>query len=111
MKKPLFNFKGVTETEASFIKTAVAFEDLAVAAYKAQAPRIADPAVLAAAIGIHSVEARHAAWMRRLYGVTPAVRAFDRPLGKAGVTRIVTATGFLQPAARTSARGSPRFQG
>ena len=111
VKRPLFNFKGTTEDERAFFKTAVAFEDLAVAAYKAQAPRITAPAVLAAAIGIHSVEARHAAWMRRLVGVTPAVHAFDGPLPRPRVNRIVAATGFVQARPRTAARGAPRFQG
>jgi Ferritin-like domain len=111
VRRPLFNFKGTTEDEQRFFKTAVAFEDLAVAAYKAQAPRITSPAVLAAAIGIHSVEARHAAWMRRLVGATPAARAFDRELSRPRVTRIVTATGFVQARPRTAAREAPRFQG
>ena len=35
--KPHFDFQGVTEKQAAFLKTAVAFEDLAVAAYKGQA--------------------------------------------------------------------------
>src|SRR6266540_326371 len=61
VKRPAFNFRGVTEDSLKFLKTALAFEDLAVAAYKAQAARIQSPALLAAAISIHSVEARHAA--------------------------------------------------
>jgi hypothetical protein len=62
---PAFDFQRTTEDEDAFLKTAVALEDLAVAAYKGQAPRIQGKAVLASAIGIHTVEARHAAWMRR----------------------------------------------
>ena len=38
MKRPTFDFQGVTEEQQAFLKTAVAFEDLAVAAYKGQAP-------------------------------------------------------------------------
>jgi hypothetical protein len=45
--------------------------------YKGQAPRLRAKPVLAAAVAIHSVEARHAAWMRFLFGVQPAVNAFD----------------------------------
>ena len=37
--KPHFDFQGVTEKQSAFLKTAVAFEDLAVAAYKGQAGR------------------------------------------------------------------------
>ena len=46
-------------------------------------------AVLAAAVAIHSVEARHAAWMRFLFGVQPAVNAFDDASAKAEVQRVV----------------------
>ena len=37
-------------------------------------------AVLEAALAIHTVEARHAAWIRDIAGEDPAPRAFDRPL-------------------------------
>ena len=77
MKRPAFDFQGVTEEQQAFLKTAVAFEDLAVAAYKGQAHLIKSDAVLAAAVSIHSVEARHAAWMRHLFGVRPAASPFD----------------------------------
>ena len=68
-----------------FLKTAVAFEDLAVAAYKGQARRIRSRAVLTSALGIHAVEARHAAWMRYLNGNTQgAASAFDLPRSREG---------------------------
>jgi hypothetical protein len=111
VKKPAFNFRGTTEDQTKFLKTAVAFEDLAVAAYKAQAPLLQSPAVLAVAVSIHSVEARHAAWMRRLVGVLPAAKPFDDAIGKAEVTRIVASTGFISAATRTRSKGNPRFTG
>ena len=40
VKRPSFDFQGVTEKPQAFLKTAVAFEDLAVAAYKGQATNI-----------------------------------------------------------------------
>ena len=40
VKRPRFDFRGATEDAERFRKTAVAFEDLAVAAYKGQAPLI-----------------------------------------------------------------------
>ena len=72
VKRPRFDFRGATEDAERFRKTAVAFEDLAVAAYKGQAPLIQSRAYLVPALAIHSVEARHAAWIRRLAGITPA---------------------------------------
>jgi len=62
-----FNFAaGQYET---FKALAMAFEDTGVRAYKGQAARlIGDPAAMSAALSIHSVEARHAAEVRRLRG-------------------------------------------
>ena len=109
--RPTFNFRGVTEDQRRFLKTAVAFEDLAVAAYKAQAPRIQAKPILAVAVSIHSVEARHAAWMRRLFGIVPAAEAFDDPVSKPEVTRIVASTGFITSSGKTEREAKPRFTG
>jgi rubrerythrin len=111
VKRPRFDFRGATEDPERFRKTAVAFEDLAVAAYKAQAPKLQSNDVLAAAVGIHSVEARHAAWMRQLFGITPSVRAFDRALEKPQVERIVASTHFVSPPPKMNAKTSPQFTG
>ena len=111
IKRPAFDFRGTTEAERPFLKTAVAFEDLAVAAYKGQAPRLRSKSVLAAAVAIHSVEARHAAWMRFLFGVQPAINAFDDPAPKADVQRVVAGTRFVVARPRTSMRRNPRFTG
>jgi len=112
IKKPTFNFHGVTEAPDAFRRTAVAFEDLAVAAYKYQAPRLRSLSYLQTAIAVHSVEARHAAWIRRLAGVLPAATAFDQPLPPSQVDGLVASTHFVVASPRTSARGgSPRFTG
>lgn len=76
--KPLFDFtaKGALPGFAflpsqydTFRMLAHALEDLGVRAYKGQAARLqGDRAVLTAAMSIHSVEARHAAEVRRLRG-------------------------------------------
>ena len=49
-----------------------ALEDTGVAAYKGQAALIKSDAVLQAALAIHAVEARHAAWIRYVNGTPPA---------------------------------------
>jgi hypothetical protein len=109
--RPRFNLQGTTEDPQKFLKTAVAFEDLAVAAYKGQAPAIRSDALLAAAVSIHSVEARHAAWMRHLFGITPAAAAFDEPQSRPRIERIVNSTHFIATRTTTSAKGKPRYTG
>jgi hypothetical protein len=108
VSRPRFDFRGATEDPAKFRATAVAFEDLAVAAYKGQAPRIRSRAYLVAALSIHTVEARHAAWIRRLAGVLPAASAFDLPRSRASTVRIVEATHFLL---KTRSGQRPPFTG
>ncbi len=111
IKRPRYDFQGVTEENAAFLKTAVAFEDLAVAAYKGEAAKLRSPDVLASAIGIHTVEARHAAWMRYLNGARPAVNAFDEPQTRKEIDRVVVATGFISAPPRTRSRRKPGFTG
>ena len=112
VKQPHFDFHGVTEGAKSFRATAVAFEDLAVGAYKEQLPSIGSSQYLAAAISIHSVEARHAAWIRRLAGVVPASKAFDEPLSDRQTVQIVNSTHFVTlRLPQTSAERSPSFTG
>jgi rubrerythrin len=111
MKRPTFDFQGVTEDPDGFRRTAVAFEDLAVAAYKYQAPRLQSPAFLQAAIAIHSVEARHAAWIRRLAAALPAATALDQPMPPARVQALVASTHFVVAPSRTTARRAPKFTG
>jgi hypothetical protein len=109
--RPSFNFQGTTENQNAFLKTAVAFEDLAVEAYKGQAPRLQANAALAAALSIHSVEARHAAWMRYLFGVEPAGRAFDQPRSKQQITRVVNSTNFITSSPSTERKRTPSYTG
>lgn len=67
-------------SRTTILKTAQRLENLGAAAYLGQARRIRDKDVLAAAIAIHSVEARHAAALNTLLDkdVTPT-GAFARP--------------------------------
>jgi rubrerythrin len=111
VKRPTFDFRGVTEAQTPFLKTAVAFEDLAVAAYKGQAPLIQSKSILGVAVSIHSIEARHAAWMRYLFGILPAQRAFDLPAPRAKVLRTVQSTRFITSTPKTSGKERPRYTG
>jgi Ferritin-like domain len=111
VKRPTFDFRGVTEEQQAFLKTAVAFEDLAVAAYKGQAHLIKSDAVLAAAVAIHSVEARHAAWMRHLFGVRPAASPFDEAKPSGEILKIVRSTNFIVARPKMVGKGGPRFTG
>jgi hypothetical protein len=111
VKRPSFDFQGVTEKPKAFLKTAVAFEDLAVAAYGGQAANLRASSAVAAAVSIYSVEARHAAWMRYLFGLNPAARAFDEPRTKKQIIKVVNATNFIATAPNTKRKRSPRFTG
>lgn len=70
--KPSFDFTAggafadVMTNYQTFLAVAQAFEDTGVRAYKGQADKITDNNVLTAALQIHSVEARHAAHIRRM---------------------------------------------
>jgi ferritin-like protein len=111
IKRPTFDFRGTTEEQQAFLKTAVAFEDLAVAAYKGQAHLIKADAVLAAAVAIHSVEARHAAWMRHLFGIRLAAAPFDEAKPRREILNIVRSTKFVVARPRMEGKGGPRFTG
>ena len=109
--RPSFDFQGVTEKPQAFLKTAVAFEDLAVAAYAGQAARLKNGSATTAAVSIYSVEARHAAWMRYLFGLNPAAKAFDQPKSRAQITRVVQSTNFISAPPKMKSKRDPRFTG
>jgi hypothetical protein len=74
--KPTFDFTAggmfpdVFSNYATFQAVSQAFEDTGVRAYKGQAANLmSQPDILTAALQIHSVEARHAAEVRRLRGL------------------------------------------
>jgi Ferritin-like domain len=111
VKSPRFNFRGVTEDDKVFTQTAVAFEDLTAALLKTQATQVDSRRILAALVSLHSVEARHAAWIRHIAGIVPAADAVDEPTSKARVVRLVEATNFVTSAPRTKGRRQPRYTG
>jgi hypothetical protein len=106
-----FDYHGVTENESAFLKTAVAFEDLTAALLKYQAVRLDSRQVLAAAISLHSVEARHASWIRRVAGVLPTLTAFDKPQSQARMRDLIASTHFVARDPKTGATRAPGFTG
>ncbi len=111
VKSPKFNFRGVTEDDRVFTETAVAFEDLTAALLKTQGAQVDSRGILAALVSLHSVEARHAAWIRHIAGIVPAADAFDEPTSKRRVVRLVDSTKFVTSTPRTKGRRRPRFTG
>ena len=115
VKKPKFDFQGTTADQATFAKTAMVLEDTGVKAYQGQATNIKTPAVLKAAISIHPVEARHAAWIASIMSTSPAPAAFNPAADMATVLAAVKATGFIPAAgsasAGTAVHGQPAVAG
>jgi rubrerythrin len=110
--KPTFDFRGVTDTEREFVKTAVAMEDLTVALLSGQAPKLHNRKLVAAVFSLLTVEARHAAWARHLVGLVPVAKPFDEPKTTEQVGDVVASTHFIARRPRTSATGrNPRFTG
>jgi hypothetical protein len=105
VKSPRFDFGDTVTNQDKFKQTSQVLEDTGVAAYAGQGPNLLQRPVVKAALSIHSVEARHAAWIRyinsdggltRGFGGDPAPRAFDKALSEKAVLKAVTGTGFIQ---------------
>jgi hypothetical protein len=96
VKRPSFDFGSAVQSQSAFTSTAIVLEDTGVAAYQGQAPFIKSNAILMAAISIHPVEARHAAWIRNIGGMAPAPDAFNPAMTKDQVLAAVTGTGFIK---------------
>ena len=87
VKSPKFAFG--LKTQKDFEKLAVILEDTGVSAYNGAAPMIKSTEVLAAAGSIVQVEARHAAALRFLGGMSPTIGAFDKTLSTKQVLKAV----------------------
>jgi Ferritin-like domain len=100
---PPFAFGDAVKDENLFLATSQVLEDTGVAAYAGQGGNISARAYVIAALSIHSVEARHAAWVRYLLGgfapgsaaKSPAPTAFDLALSEKKVVAAVQGTGFV----------------
>jgi hypothetical protein len=112
VKSPSFNYRGVTENEKAFIKTAVAFEELTAALLKWQAVRLDSREILAAAATLHSVETRHAAWIRHIIGLRPVIRAFDEPAPQRQMAQLIRSTRFIVSSPKIARKeGRPPYTG
>ncbi len=94
-KVPRFAFGKAVSNPRRFAATAIALEELAVAAYNGQAGNVSKP-VLKAAASIVSVDARHAAWIRAIEDKRPASQATDVAKTRRQVLREVDSTGFVR---------------
>ncbi len=89
--RPKFHFNGDTAHQDRFMKASFTFENTGVHAYSGQAFNISAPAVLAAALSIVTIEARHAAVIGLIrngstFGISPN-NAFDKPFTAAQVLK------------------------
>jgi hypothetical protein len=94
-KRPQLQFGSATSDARAFTKAAVTLEDTVVAAYNGQAANLTSGA-LGAAARIVSVEARHAAWIRAIAGLPPALHATDPLDSAAKVLATIRQTGFVK---------------
>lgn len=96
---PKVEFGGAT-SKANWIATSYALENTGVHAYSGQVLNISDPAYVAAAASILTIEARHASVAGLLMGATEKDMTpdgpFDTPYTAAEVLKAVGATGFLK---------------
>jgi len=67
---------------AGFLRVAAGIGQTVVSAYAGEIPLIVDPSLRVTAIGIHSVEGRHAGWLKLRAGESPFPDPIDRPLGR-----------------------------
>ena len=78
------------KTASSVAKLAATVENLGAAAYLGQAGNIQSKEILAAALSIHTIEARHAATLNTLVGKSPTPQgAFAKPMTMAQVLAVV----------------------
>ena len=105
-KKPKTNFDAVIKGgEKKVLETAATVENLGAAAYLGQAGRIQSKEILAAALSIHSVEARHAAALNTRGGQDDRAR---RRVRQARLDGRGPAPGQAVPAVlATRAKGEP----
>ena len=97
-KKPKFDFGDTTSNEAKFVETAYVLENTGVSAYSGQAFNVKDPAVLAGALSIVTIEARHSGLIGQIFrgkkGIAPDGPT-DKAIGAKKILKAVESTGFI----------------
>ncbi|WP_226479198.1 ferritin-like domain-containing protein [Natrinema amylolyticum] len=93
VQSPEFDFGTAVQDPAEFIATAATLEDVGVSAYAGAAPYIETVELVPPALSIHSVEARHASFLRELNGEIGFPMAFDQPRSRSEVLEL--ASGFI----------------
>jgi hypothetical protein len=98
VKQPKFDFKGTNTSVSTFMATSQVLENTGVHAYLGEAGNIANPAYLAAAASIVTIEACHASVIGLLNqpaaGIAPS-GSFDTPYTASKVLAAVAGTGFI----------------
>jgi hypothetical protein len=88
---PTFKFPASTKNQKGFLALASVLENTGVSAYNGQGPNLMNKAILATAGQIVQVEARHAAAINYMIGLSPTPDGgFDKALTKAAVLKAVT---------------------
>jgi len=88
VEEPEFDFGSAVEVPAEFITTGGVLEDTGVAAYAGAAPFIQEETLVAPALSIHSVEARHASFLRVLDDEIGFPVPYDQPRSRSEVEEI-----------------------
>lgn len=96
---PKFDFGKTTSDEKLFVATSFALENTGVSAYSGQAFNIEDPDVLAGALSIVTIEARHSGLIGQILsgvkGIAPDGPT-DKPVGARETLKAVAKTGFIK---------------
>lgn len=95
VEEPTFDFGLAVEYPMAFLGTAAQLEDVGVSAYAGAAPSIENADLVPPALGIHSVEARHASFLRTLSSQVPFPEVVDAARTKSEVLEI--ASQFIVP--------------
>jgi len=98
LAKPKFDFGKTTRNEKLFVATSFALENTGVSAYSGQAFNIDEPAVLATALSIVTIEARHSGLVGQILrgrkGISPDGPT-DKAVGARATLKAVNKTGFI----------------